>query len=498
MKSYQSKNSTSTNFNHLSFFQKENSKTFFAKNNKPFFNALPIQAKLTVNQPNDIFEQEADAMANKAVQGFNNSSFSNSENNSIDFFNKSNRSIQRKCAACEEEEKLLRKESFSARSPSDGQTKTETALPQTVSSSIAGNLNSSNSSGNPLQHNTRKQMESSFGADFSHVRIHNDNTAAQMSKDLNAQAFTHGSDIYFNSGKYDANNKEGQHLLAHELTHVVQQGAQGNNYVQRYSFSPCKDKADAEKESQIKQAMDNTDVLFQRAIRSVQSILINGEKETNKFAVQAVKAFFHCPAPADMQLILSNLKNLFAHFKGIETVALLCDDFKNNIEAEYDDILNTLFIRPDFFNLSAGEKVDTILFRIIWPLYMDTTFVVGKDFTDFSFTGDQMVRNAYSMEYFTGFFKSPHDLSGIFGQAPCWASETKPSETNLNYTNTGIYVIVPKIVTDKTHLKIAAGFETAHKGDIVGELLSDRFGRFIFYKDQRIYVDKNNDVIFPY
>ena len=48
-----------------------------------------------------------------------------------------------------------------------------------------------------------------------------------MNQDLNAQAFTHGSDVYFNSGKYDTGSSEGQKLLAHELTHVVQQGAAG-------------------------------------------------------------------------------------------------------------------------------------------------------------------------------------------------------------------------------------------------------------------------------
>ena len=71
-------------------------------------------------------------------------------------------------------------------------------------------------------------MESAFGTDFSQVRIHTNSTAIQMNKELNAQAFTHGSDIYFNSGKYDPSSSSGQHLLAHELTHTVQQGGIGN------------------------------------------------------------------------------------------------------------------------------------------------------------------------------------------------------------------------------------------------------------------------------
>jgi len=67
-------------------------------------------------------------------------------------------------------------------------------------------------------------MEQSFGADFSSVRVHTDSASVQMNKEINAQAFTHGSDIYFNEGKYDTTSSDGQKLLAHELTHTVQQG----------------------------------------------------------------------------------------------------------------------------------------------------------------------------------------------------------------------------------------------------------------------------------
>ncbi len=62
-----------------------------------------------------------------------------------------------------------------------------------------------------------------MGADFSGVRVHTDPTAVQMSKDLTAQAFTYGNDIYFNQGKFDPATRAGTHLLAHELTHVQQQ-----------------------------------------------------------------------------------------------------------------------------------------------------------------------------------------------------------------------------------------------------------------------------------
>jgi peptidoglycan hydrolase-like protein with peptidoglycan-binding domain len=78
-------------------------------------------------------------------------------------------------------------------------------------------------SGSKLDSATRNEMESGFGADFRNVNIHTDSTAEQMSKELGAQAFTHGNDIYFNKGKYNPQSKEGKHLLAHELTHTIQQ-----------------------------------------------------------------------------------------------------------------------------------------------------------------------------------------------------------------------------------------------------------------------------------
>ena len=76
--------------------------------------------------------------------------------------------------------------------------------------------------GNPLPPSTRAFMEAGFGIDFGQVRIHTGRSAGELSNEIRAEAFTHGSDIYFNQGRYRA-TPEGQKLLAHELTHVVQQ-----------------------------------------------------------------------------------------------------------------------------------------------------------------------------------------------------------------------------------------------------------------------------------
>ncbi len=77
--------------------------------------------------------------------------------------------------------------------------------------------------GEALDKAMRTNMETAFGADFSHVRVHTDVEADQLNQTLNARAFTTGQDIFFRDGEYNPGDVRGRRLLAHELTHVVQQ-----------------------------------------------------------------------------------------------------------------------------------------------------------------------------------------------------------------------------------------------------------------------------------
>jgi hypothetical protein len=108
----------------------------------------------------------------------------------------------------------------------------------TASNTVSQQIQNTQGGGSPLPDSTKTFMESGFGAGFSDVRIHSGSEAAQLSGELNAQAFTVGKDIYFNSGKYAPGSPEGKHLLAHELTHTLQQGGnrsmgQAKNMLQR-------------------------------------------------------------------------------------------------------------------------------------------------------------------------------------------------------------------------------------------------------------------------
>ena len=118
--------------------------------------------------------------------------------------------VQAKCAACA-------KRATAGRRP-----ETEEELDRQATDSVERGL-SSKSNGSPLPEVFRSEMETAFGADFSGVRVHTNQNAVQMNQDVGAKAFTHGQDIYFNSGAYNPGTYDGEHLLAHELTHVLQQ-----------------------------------------------------------------------------------------------------------------------------------------------------------------------------------------------------------------------------------------------------------------------------------
>ncbi len=103
-----------------------------------------------------------------------------------------------------------------------------------ASGDLESRLNASKGGGSALAPEVRAFMEPRFGADFSAVRVHTGSEAVQMSKELGAQAFAYGSDIYFGPGKSPGNNE----LMAHELTHVVQQtGAVQRQVDSRHSTS---------------------------------------------------------------------------------------------------------------------------------------------------------------------------------------------------------------------------------------------------------------------
>lgn len=178
---------------------------------------MPLQLKLKIGQSNDKYEQEADRVAEQVVS-MSHTEPANRKPTSRQLVGSFVQPaiVQRVCSDCEAEEETI-------------QAKKEIGRSLLQISEIEAQLKASKSRGKPLSKNTRALMEPKLGYDFSGVRVHTDSSSAQLNKTLNAQAFTHRQDVYFGSGKYSPGSLTGKRLLAHELTHVVQQNTANNS-----------------------------------------------------------------------------------------------------------------------------------------------------------------------------------------------------------------------------------------------------------------------------
>jgi hypothetical protein len=183
--------------------------------------ATTLQPRLAVNPPNDVYEQEAEAMADTILR---------MPNPGMIHRRAASNSIQRcgKCAKAQRIEDMCPSCAAKALQASGGTLQlSANALVPEVTPSIEANVAQLQNSGAPLSNDVRAFMEPRFGHDFSQVRIHNDARAAGVARSINALAFTVGNNIAFDAGQYQPNTEAGQRLLAHELTHVVQQTGGG-------------------------------------------------------------------------------------------------------------------------------------------------------------------------------------------------------------------------------------------------------------------------------
>ncbi len=161
-----------------------------------------VQTKLTVGEVGDKYEQEADATAAKVVEQINSPV--------------SEQAVQSKVEP-------VAKPTVMRRGGVGG---------GGVTPAIEQTIQGSRGSGQGLAESIKEPMEEAFGADFSRVKVHTDGNANQLNRSLHSRAFATGQDIFFKQGEYNPDNESGQELIAHELTHVVQQGGAGDKGVQ--------------------------------------------------------------------------------------------------------------------------------------------------------------------------------------------------------------------------------------------------------------------------
>ncbi|HEU4837449.1 MAG TPA: DUF4157 domain-containing protein [Pyrinomonadaceae bacterium] len=206
-------------------------------------NVAGIQPKLTVNAANDAYEREADSVADQVMRM------------SVGSVSASPPSIQRMCGSCSNEiekrpvqrmckecdDELHRKETPNISTNADGvqrvcddceeemQRKESSRAEPALTTAVESQILALHSGGEPLSTQSRSFFEPRFGRDFSAVRVHADVSAATTAQSVNALAYTHGNHIVFGAGQYQPNSSTGRRLLAHELTHVVQQRHAGSS-----------------------------------------------------------------------------------------------------------------------------------------------------------------------------------------------------------------------------------------------------------------------------
>ena len=226
-----------------------------------------IQAKLKIGEPNDKFEQEADRVADQVMRMLD---LSKAQRKGVSKDDKIPR-IQKMCTGCEEEvhrqsqdsefghlelgysseeEVHRRKDGIQIqrmcseceeelhRQPMEEeeellQTKEVSGSTREINSATESQINNIRRGGQSLPESVQAFFEPRFGQDFSQVRIHTDSQASESANAVNALAYTIGQDVVFGGGQYSPGTESGKKLIAHELTHVVQQKADGSNYIQR-------------------------------------------------------------------------------------------------------------------------------------------------------------------------------------------------------------------------------------------------------------------------
>lgn len=137
--------------------------------------------------------------------------------------------------------------------------------PKAVDEDVAASVKAEKGKGQQLEEGIAAKAGETMGQDFSDVKIHTDAQADSLSRDIGAKAFTTGNDIFFKEGEYNPNSSEGQHLISHELTHVVQQGAGSVSGVQgKMTVNDPNDKYEAEADKVADAVLSNQAAGVQR------------------------------------------------------------------------------------------------------------------------------------------------------------------------------------------------------------------------------------------
>lgn len=237
-----------------------------------------------------------------------------------------------------------------------------------ASPAIETQLQQSRGIGEPLPGDVASEMGAKMGADFSQVNIHTDSQSAQMNKELGARAFTNGQDIYFNQDQYKPETEEGKKLLAHELTHTVQQkGPLSSNIIARkrinkdhYYFRPTT------QFQRLKRLLAMVGIKL-RLIDTAARITKPGEKRYKEY--WEAKLEFTKQTPPKVKKALGSGPHFISKSSDITSVKAFVKTFRTKhprtfYEIQVKDLLNTTPVNDKVGNPSCIPTFNVAIARL--------------------------------------------------------------------------------------------------------------------------------------
>jgi hypothetical protein len=365
-----------------------------------------VQPKLSVSQPGDVAEQQADQVADQVMKT-------------------PESQVQRSACACGgtcpkcqgEQHEVVQAKPLE---PTHGTTAIDSGVVQ----------QSLNSAGRPLDAGTRGIMEARFGQDFNNVRVHSDGEAAQAARGMDARAFTTGRDIVFGAGEYQPASAEGQRLLAHELTHVMQQAASGSA-IHRKPATPAKPAAPSWTVAQLTGMLDKCDgglgirAKAKAANNNKDPTIVPGDDnyvETQIGQITLERSQDKCTA---VQVLVQELSNLSrkAAFESLDTSAragdVARDDYIKRTELiEYEtgvqNVLTAFDACKDQWPCPTAEKEWARPAKDFQDYY--DNYLSGKHKASYGEWWDSNARDAYQKKHAKGGAGAPAAPAGAPAQ----------------------------------------------------------------------------------
>ncbi|MEH1951244.1 MAG: DUF4157 domain-containing protein [Nostoc sp.] len=352
----------------------------------------PIQAKLTIGEPGDRYEQEADRVASQVVQRINAPASGVQSVQRRELIAPPIRSLKNQSEGFGEIHQL--KPLIQRQNDSGGREATR---------ELESSINRARAKGQPLEASLQRLIGQAMGADFSGVRVHTDAQSDQLNQSIQAKAFTTGQDVFFRAGAYQPGSKGGQELIAHELTHVVQQqpkqvksthlmkiqrtlSEEYKQDIKEHHF-PKLNEAEVNQVVELANELQDVDNCFYDIIAELEET-----KDISKITEFIVTKLADRPdiAEQNIKVAIQNIQSL------IKQVQNTSPEKEEKQKQEAPDSLASLVVARGIVDLSSKQDINNIK-DLKQALYERLAFIAEHKVSDYGQQCDQKLDEVYNI-----------------------------------------------------------------------------------------------------